>query len=354
MRRWAAYDRGMRSKPYSLGELRAALTAAGVFEHATGSALRKFLLMLAALAALLTASALTSWWWSLALIPLAGVPMATAAMVGHEAAHGSFSASRRTNDLMLYVAFPLLSGLGALHWKNKHNVLHHGHPNVAGTDTDLNLWPMAITPEDYEGSGKFRRWLQRNLQRYLFWPLSGLLSFSMRVDSVAHLVRRARQRRIDRAWVADAGCQVGHYTLWLVIPSLIWGPAPVVLTYLGLGAVVGVLLTLVFLPAHMGMPIVATKPADGWIHQLEATRNLILPRWASYFFVGLDYQVEHHIFPRIPHRHLPRASDILRDWCSREGIPHHTATYGHALADFDQLLRSGWFEAPAEIAGATR
>jgi fatty acid desaturase len=350
--RRAPYACSMQTRKYRLGELRAELTAAGVFDHATGAALGKFALMLAALAALLTAAALTSWWWSLALIPLAAVPAATAAMVGHEAAHGSFSRSRRKNDLMLNLAFPLLTGLGALHWKNKHNVLHHGHPNVAGTDTDINVWPMAITRAEHERSGLVRRRLQRHLQRYLFWPLSGLLAFNMRVDSVTYLVRHARHRGIDRAWIADASFQVGHYALWLLLPSLIFGFVPTLLTYLGLWSVVGILLTLVFVPAHMGMPIVASKAADGWLHQLEATRNLVLPRWASYFFVGLDYQVEHHLFPRIPHPHLPRASRILRDWCVREGLPHHTVAYGKALADVDELLRGGWVEEPRAVAVA--
>lgn len=315
------------------------LGSRGLFEPRAVFTSIKLLSMLAAFAACTTAVVLLPGWCAVFLVPVAAVPAVTAAMIGHEAAHGSFSRSKTVNELVLHLMFPLFSGLGALHWKNKHNRLHHGAPNVIDKDQDIQLWPMALSSVEYRRSGRLRRWIQRDLQKYLFWPLTLFLSFTMRAASLRHLVAHARTRGIDRPWVADASCLLAHYSLWLVIPALWLGALPVVLFYVGLWAVGGVFLALIFAPAHMGMPI-STSANKGapWRHQLATTRNLVLPRWLSWFFVGLDFQVEHHLFPRMPHQHLTRASSIVRRWCARVGAPYHEIGYGAALVDVTHFM----------------
>jgi fatty acid desaturase len=266
----------------------------------------------------------------------------TACMFGHEAAHGSFAPGKLHNEIMLHIAFPLFCGLGAQHWKNKHNQRHHGHPNVVGQDHDIELWPMATSSQQHRESGRFRRWWQRTFQGYLFWPLNLLLAFVMRLASWSHIVARFRAGRVDRMLFVDIGCLLAHYTLWLVVPSIVFGVLPAVLLYVGLWSIVGLLLGMVFAPAHMGLPVVGIKGEDGWLHQLETTRNLVMPRWMSWFFVGLDNQVEHHLFPRIPHQEIHRARDIMRSWCERVGAPHQEIGYGAALADVTRFMFASW------------
>jgi fatty acid desaturase len=328
-------------KRRSLGEVRAELARAGAFDPDTAASFAKLALAFAGFGALVVATVLAPWWAALALVPPAALLAVTGAMTGHDAGHGSFAGSALPNRIVYYLTFPLFSGLGVLHWRNKHNVLHHGHPNVAARDQDLQLWPMAVSSVDHAGSGRLRRWLQRNLQGYLFWPLTLTLAFVMRFDTLRHNIAHARRRGIDRAWVADVSCQLGHYVLWLVVPSLLFGVVPAVLFYVGLWSVAGVLLALYFTPAHIGMPI-ADDPEDGWLQQLEATRNLKLPRWMSWFLVGLDFQVEHHLFPRIPHRRLRAASEILRAWCLDNDLPYHEIGYGAALADVTRFMFVSW------------
>ena len=91
----------------------------------------------------------------------------------------------------------------------------------------------------------------------------------------------------------------------------------------------------------MGLPIVVEQHHD-WQHQLETTRNLELPRFVSYFFIGLDYQVEHHLFPKIPHQNLPRAAEITRDWCKRHEVPHISVPYLFALKDSAKFMAEAW------------
>lgn len=331
-------------------ELRAELHAAGVFEHDERRGWTKLGILLAGIGACLTGVALGPTWAAFVLIPVASVFATTAAMLGHEGSHRSFSASPRSNALLNYIAFPLLSGLGAMYWRHKHDGSHHGHPNVDGADPDIDLWPMVGCQQGYERSGPFRRWFQRNLQGYAFWPLTLFLPLMMRTPSITHLVAVARKRGWTAAHVADAACLAAHYTLWLVIPSLVWGFWTAFGVYMALWTLVGVMLALIFAPAHMGLPVIVEQNTD-WQHQLETTRNLRLPRGLSWFFVGLDYQVEHHLFPKISHQHLPRACEIVTAWCARVGVPHMTVGYKEAVVSVTRFMRDAW-QLPA-VSGAS-
>jgi fatty acid desaturase len=297
--------------------------------------------MLLVLGVSLTGVVLLPAWAALILVPIAAGAATTATMLGHEGGHRSFSARPAMNQLFLNITLPLLSGMSALHWKHKHNQLHHGHPNVLDRDPDIELWPMAMSRRDYERAGPFHRWFQRNLQSYFFWPMSVIIPTSMRMPNVPFLVRYARTRGIDGAWVADVACLLAHHVLWLVIPAFVFGVLPVVALYLSLWGVSGILLGMAFAPAHIGIPLVAEQRTD-WVHNLETTSNLLMPRWLSWLVVGLDHQVEHHIFPGIPHGNMRKAGPIVSRWCAENGLPYRQEPFITALWRVTTFMRHAW------------
>lgn len=320
-----------------LGGLRAELRAAGVFEHRELQSWLKLAFLFAGAAGALVGMWALGAWSALVLIPACAVFCTSAAMMGHEGSHRSFSRSPLRNAILKYLVFPLFSGLGSLYWHHKHDLLHHGHPNVEGVDPDIRPWPFVSSRGDHERSPAYLRWFQRTFQSWAFWPMSLLMALGMRRASILYLVGAKR----TRAWWLEVGCMTLHYTGWLVIPSLVWGPLVGFGVYAGVWALCGVFLALVFAPAHIGLPIMSEQNHD-WIHQLETTRNLELPRVVSFFFIGLDYQVEHHLFPKIPHQHLRRAAAITEAWCARHGIEHLSVPYLHALADAARFIAFAW------------
>jgi fatty acid desaturase len=274
-------------------------------------------------------------------IPIAAVFSTAIAMCGHEGSHKSFSKSPFRNALNVYLTFPLFSGLGALYWKWKHDQLHHGHPNVEGVDPDIKPFPFVSSRGDHEKCGRGERWFQRNFQRWAFWPMSLLMSLGMRRSSILFLLRYPKKHGFSRAWFIEAACMTVHYTCWLVIPSIIFGPLIGFAVYSAIWALVGVFLALVFAPAHIGLPIMSEQNHD-WLHQLETTRDLELPRVISFFFIGLDYQAEHHLFPKIPHQNLPKAAAITKTWCERHGIEYLSVPYLAALVDSAKFMANAW------------
>lgn len=329
------------SRPPELGSLRLELRAAGVFEHRELRSWIKLGVLLAGIAGCLVALASTGWWLGFVALPVAAVLATSMAMFGHEGSHRSFSASPARNAVVAYFAFPMFSGLGTLYWKEKHDRLHHGHPNVEGVDPDIKPFPFASSRGGHEQCGPGERWFQRHFQRYGFWPMSTLMAIGMRRSSILYLARYPKKHGFTRAWFLDAACMSAHYVGWLVIPIMIWGWGAGIAVYLGIWGGVGVCLALVFAPAHIGLPVLSKQNND-WLHQVETTRNLAMPRFVSFFFIGLDYQVEHHLFPKIPHQHLPRAAAITSAWCARHGIEHQSVPYLAALVDAAQYMADAW------------
>jgi len=330
----------MQSQP-ELASLRAELRLGGVFEHHELRSWLKLAFLVSVVVGCYAGVIVYGWVAALALVPLAAVFSTATAMLGHEGSHRSTSKSPTRNAMMAYFAFPIFGGLSSLYWREKHDRLHHGHPNVEGVDPDIRPFPFASSKGDHERCGPKERWFQRNFQKWAFWPMSTLMALGMRRSSLVHLFKYPTKHGYDRDWWKELAALTTHYTLWLVVPSILFGPLTAFLLYAGIWAGVGTFLALVFLPAHVGLPIV-TEQNNDWIHQLETTRNLELPKIISFFFIGLDYQVEHHLFPKIPHRHLPKAAAITRAWCDKHGVVYHTLPYLDALVDAAKFMADGY------------
>ena len=321
--------------------LRKELKEAGLLERREGATWLKLAFLFSTFAALTVVHVALPFWASAILLPFTAVFAASCAMMAHEGGHRGLSANKGRNDLMLFSMMTAFGGVSGNYWRFKHNVQHHVHTNIEHHDPDIDVWPMAATAQAHRDSGPFRQWFQRNFQGYMYWPLTFLLVFSMRAAGLGHL----RQRIKDKGWGdADNRMDVAsiaiHVGAWWVAPIAAFGWMGA-LYHVALWAIIGFFLAAVFSPAHMALPVL-TDHNDKWRLQFETTRNFIMPKWLSFFFIGLDYQLEHHLFMRAPHQNMPKIAEYTRRWAAKHDLPYFVVDYGKSLLDVTQYMGHAW------------
>jgi linoleoyl-CoA desaturase len=270
----------------------------------------------------------------LSTVVLAFSLTAAATCVFHDANHSSFSTSRTVNRLAGYTGD--LLGASSWIWRFKHNNLHHGNTNVVGVDADIDQAPFArLAP-----SQPWHPW--HRYQHMYMWVLYGFLTLqwflvSDFLDLKNHGIGRQhfprQPRRRDVAMLA-AGKLV-HISWALALP-LVYHRWWVVLTfYLAISWTVGLLLATMFQLAHCAEPAVffpAEAPrrgSDFIAHQLSTTvdvhcRTRIGRRVLHWLMGGLDFQIEHHLAPRLPHTVYPLVAERLSHACAARHLTVHS------------------------------
>ncbi len=298
---------------------------------------------------LLLAFGAASAWLALALI--LSVALATAGIgfsVMHDANHGAYARSRRVNrgwGLTLD-----LVGASSYLWRFKHNVQHHTYSNVDGMDADIDAGPFLRLAGTQRLRG-FHRW-----QHVYAWVLYGALAVKWWfVDDIVDVVRgRIGPLPIPRPRGAElAAFVIGKavFVGWvIVVPALVFRSAWVAPLFL-LGAfTLGVVLSTVFQLAHTvpGATFHAARrgeqrmPTGFAEHQVRATVDFAPSnRLLGWYVGGLNFQIEHHLFPDVCHTHYPALAGIVETACREAGIPHRTArTLRSAIADHYRFLRA--------------
>jgi fatty acid desaturase len=272
---------------------------------------------LAAAAILVGVALLGDTWWQLVLAGLLGVVMAQFAFLGHEAAHQQIFASRSWNEWTGRVIAGLFNGLSYGWWVDKHG-RHHGNPNKVRSDPDVRAGVVSFTPDVTDERTGLAARLTR-YQGFYFLPLLFFEGFSLHVSSFKSILFG---KGISRRWteILFVGVRVLGYLafLFLVLP-----PGMAVAFVVVQVAVFGFLLGGAFSPNHIGMP---TVPQDADIdflrRQVHMSRNVRGGPLVHFLMGGLEYQVEHHLFPRAPRPNLPALQRYVRRYCAENDIPY--------------------------------
>jgi linoleoyl-CoA desaturase len=253
--------------------------------------------------------------------------------VQHDGNHGAYSKHRWVNRAAA-IALDLLGG-SSYFWRFKHNIAHHTHTNVAGHDNDLTLGVLGrLAPDDPHRP--FYRF-----QQFYAWFLYGLLAVEWQLTGeIRNLLRR--QFGFTRVPALPAWELVLFWCGRLVFPVLAFVlPLQhhswqfVVLTYLLASGTLGFTIAVVFQLAHcVGEATfwdhpVANQPAvlEWAVHQVETTVDFGRTNGALCWFLGgLNFQIEHHLFPRICHVHYPALAPIIEDVCREHGVAYRSHT----------------------------
>jgi fatty acid desaturase len=292
---------------------------AGLLNRRRGWYVTRITLTVAAFAALWVAVAVVgSSWWQLALAVALAVVQAQFGFLGHDTAHRQAFATHRVNEWAARVLSCGLAGIGYGWWMGKHNK-HHNAPNQQGKDPDIVSAVLAFTPDDAAGRTRgLRGWFTRH-QGWAFFPLLTLEGLALHGNSVATLVRQRSMphRRLEIGIIAVRLGAVVAAAFLLMSPGIAVAFLAVQL------AVFGVLLGGSFAPNHKGMPIVPKDARVDFLRrQVIMSRNIRGGRFTDFFMGGLNYQVEHHLFPSMPRPNLRAVQPMVRDFCAQHGISY--------------------------------
>lgn len=279
---------------------------------------------------------------AIALAISAGLALAGVGMgVGHDANHGAVSRRRWINRAL--GASLDLAGASSYVWRIKHNVVHHTYTNVAGVDDDLEVGPFArLAP------GQRRRPAHRAQHLYI-WLLYGVLHLKwVWIDDWVALARgRILQHPLRRPRGAELALFVGGklaFVAWaIVLPALVHPLGHVLACYLLAEVVAGITLGVVFQLAHCVEAAEFPAAAEGSFaaHQLATTVDFAPRRRLLGWYVGgLNFQVEHHLFPRASHAHYRALAPIVAELAAKHGLRHRVMpTVGGAIASHFRHLR---------------
>lgn len=292
-------------------------------------------LTLGALAAAWVAFALVgdSWFQTIVAVSL-GLAFTQVAFLGHDGGHQQIWRSKRINDTLGIVAGDLLTGLSYGWWVDKHNK-HHAKPNYEGFDPDIGDGVLAFTADQAAArSGPVSRFITR-YQAWLFFPLLTLEGINLHVASIQSLCSRAthRYRRTEIVLFTI------HVLLYLGAVLLVLSPVKALVFVAIHQAIFGVYMGCSFAPNHKGMPTIRPgEQIDFLRRQVLTSRNVRGGWFTDQLLGGLNYQVEHHLFPNMPRASLPRAQRLVSEYCRELQIPYtETSLFGSYAAALRHL-----------------
>jgi linoleoyl-CoA desaturase len=275
-----------------------------------------------------------SWWMGgVGFLLLLGSTLGLST-VTHTASHQAASQKRWVNSLLVYIGYPFLLGMSATYWHRRHIQLHHAHTNVVGVDDDIEQRPVMTLVRDHRDSASIwgRRWYDTS--RFLLPVLMLGNGPTVQFSSFVWAVRQMLSSKARWSHVADVLALIGHYILWIGLPLFYFGVSEVIIFHLLWSIGVGYLLYCTFVPAHLPEEAIFVLPSSGEdyvMRQTATTINFHAGRVHSAVIAGLQYQIEHHLFPGASHVHLPAISAYVEEFCREHGYPYRTLPYGEAL-----------------------
>ncbi len=278
-------------------------------------------------------------WWQLATAACLAVVFAQTGFLGHDAGHRQIFRSRRANEWVGRLHGNLAIGLAFGFWVDKHH-RHHAHPNQEGLDPDVMLASLAFSETQARGRRGARRLLAR-YQAYLFFPMLLLEAAALHVSSVRAVLRPGYRRRGWEALLLGL-----HAIGYVTAVALVLSPLKALLFVLVQQGLFGVYLGCAFAPNHKGMPILSADDNSDFLRRQVLTSRNVRGGWlVDVALGGLNYQIEHHLFPSMPRASLRRAQPIIHGYCLEHDLPYVQTSlldsYRQALGYLHTVGRSG-------------
>ncbi len=255
-------------------------------------------------------------WWQLFTAAFLAFVFTQMGFLGHDAGHRQIFTSRRANYIVGVLHGNLAIGLSYGWWVDKHN-RHHAHPNQEDKDPDIQTGALLFSAGLAGGRGPAARFLHRH-QAYLFFPLLLLEALNLHVASIRALLTRATR---NRSW--EAALFGVHVAAYLGAVFLVLSPLPAVVFIIVQQGLFGLYLGSSFAPNHKGMEILSADDRSDFLRrQVLTSRNVRGNPLVDFVFGGLNYQIEHHLFPSMPRPNLRHSQALIQQFCRQHGLPY--------------------------------
>ena len=329
-RRAPGAGQGDHVKEFSvlLGQVR----AAGLLERRLGWYVVRTVVLLALFGVgFVLLFGLGATWWQLLTAAYFGVLFTQTAFLAHDSAHKQIFESGRRGVLFSRVIGNLGIGLSYGWWLDKHS-RHHAHPNTIGTDRDIRPGAVVFTPQDASQRTGVAAWLMAR-QGWFFFPILLLAGIDLHRNAVLSVLHG---RAVDRRWLEGSMLAV-RLIGFPVLVVLATGPA-IGAAFMGVQlAVFGFTMGGSFAPNHKGMPLIEPGMRTDYLRRQVLTSRNITGGWLiEKAMGGLNFQIEHHLFPAMPTPNLRRAQPLVQAYCAEIGVPYEMTGL---IASYRQALR---------------
>jgi fatty acid desaturase len=274
-------------------------------------------------------------WWQVAVAVYLAFAFTQVAFLGHDAGHKQVFRTRRANGLLGLALGNVLIGLSFGWWVGKHN-RHHSHPNELDMDPDITIGAIAFTADQARSKRGLTRLVVR-YQAYLFFPMLLMEAVHLHAASIRAVVRGTiKLHSIEALLLLAHG--IGYLAGLLVVLS----PARAAVFLIVQQGLFGLYLGCAFAPNHKGMPVLREGEEPGFLRRQVLTSRNVRGNWLTDFALGgLNYQIEHHLFPSMPRPSLRHSQALVREFCAEHRVPYCESgivgSYAEALRHLHQV-----------------
>jgi fatty acid desaturase len=320
------------SPPNQYAELKRLIKQRGLLDHQPAYFAGKILLTLTLLAlSLALLLVLDNLWLQLLNAAYLAFVFVQISLLAHDIGHRQFSfRASWKNDWATLILGNLLLGVSRQWWIDKHNE-HHGHPNQLEVDPDIEIPLLAFEEEQ----ALHKRGIARFVVKYqaaLIFPLSLLQALSMHRSSIRFLIEKKAKSTFAEALVMGA-----HFALYFGLLFSVLEPLQALLFIAVHRGLFGMFMVSIFAPNHKAMPVLDRDSQLDFVHrQVLTSRNVMAHPITDFWYGGLNYQIEHHLFPRLPRNKLREVQPIVKDFCRDHSIAYHETS---VLQSYREILQ---------------
>ena len=252
-------------------------------------------------------------------------------LLGHEAGHRQMFHQSWKHDAIALIGGNLVVGMSYAWWLDKHNA-HHSNPNHMDMDPDIEIPFLDFTGmEDLASMSKFRQFLVK-YQALIFLPALMTVSLGLQYNSVDFLLHKKAKYPVLEWFL-----MIAHFALYfgILFSRFAWWQAIIFIVVHQ--CVTGAYLGSIFAPNHKGMPVLEKESTMDFLHrQILTARNIHANPITDFVYGGLNYQIEHHLFPSMPRNKLKQAQQVIKPFCQEHNISYHET---NILQSFKEILQ---------------